>query len=173
MKKYVFLGLCMALLAACSDGDLQIGTIDFDGVPVAFCDVIDPASETVLFKINGDESLILVLQRGVLDQDAENDTITTESSIPGQSQLTYRVFSGETNESYFCEAIPPATPSVLEEIKAENGLVTIETVFDDESNTLVHTISLSDVSLVNAEGERLTDTTSNTFGQVTTAVATD
>lgn len=170
MKKLFFLALCAGLLASCSDGDLTVKSIDFDEVSVQFCDELQTTSGNILFKIDDDEALILELQSGVLSQGIVGGTIITESSIPNQSRLIYRIFSETVDSNYFCDAFPPATPTVIEEIEAEDGLVTIETTADEDNANFVHTLRLSDVSFVRKNGERLTDLTINEFGEVTTAV---
>ncbi|MEM9867889.1 MAG: hypothetical protein AAF765_09390 [Bacteroidota bacterium] len=170
MRKFLLCLIGMGNLWSCSDGDLQIETIDFDSVTPQSCDTPVTTSTTILFKIDDDESLILDLQSGVLDNGVVGDTITTESSIPSQSSLTYRIFSEGISTNYFCDDIPPATPSVVEEIQAQDGLVIIETLADMDTVNFVHTISLSGISFVNDAGERITNLTVGEFGEVSTAV---
>ena len=125
----------------------------------------------ILFKINGDEALILTLQTGVLQNGIIGDTtVTTESSIPGQSKLVYRIFSDNVSKNYFCDEIPPVTPVVTEEIDAEDGLVIIETTVNADSTAFDHVIKLSEVSLVNEAGERITDLTISDFGEISTPI---
>lgn len=138
-----------------------------------FCEDPQATSTNILFKINDDEALILKLQSGVLNHGVIGDTIITESIIPGQSQLIYRIFSDAISEDYFCEAIPLVTPTVLKEIQAEDGLVSIETVTNANTTNFVHTLSLSDISLINENGERLTDVNTTVFGEVTTEISTN
>ena len=114
MKKLI-LPLLTLILFACSDGDLQIEIIDFNEENMEFCGTADISTE-LFFKIRDNESLILELQSGLLQNEASTDTIL--SSIPGQSQLIYRTFNGDVSNSYFCDAFPPANPSVVEEITA-------------------------------------------------------
>lgn len=158
------------MLFACSDGDLQIETIDFDSVSVQFCTAPQTTTKNILFKINEDEALIMELQSGVLNKGVVGQTVTTQSSVPSQTQITYRIFSDNVSKAYFCDDIPPVTPNVVEEIEAEDGTVIIETTADAENTNFVHTISLSGISFVNSKGERITNLTIDEFGEVTTAV---
>ena len=65
MKKYLLIG-CSILFFGCNDGDLQIETVDFDSIEtVQSCNTISASTENVLFKINGDEALILTLPSGL------------------------------------------------------------------------------------------------------------
>ncbi|MDO1514814.1 hypothetical protein Q2T41_19390 [Maribacter confluentis] len=99
MKKYLLIG-CLFLLFACDDGDLQIETVDFDSIDnVQNCGTLSTSSTNVVFKINGDESLIITLASGLL----KNEVTTTdrESAVPGNSQVSYRIFSETVTSAYF------------------------------------------------------------------------
>lgn len=165
MKKGVLILLFISLLG-CSDGELQIETIDFDAVPLDYCG--SASTETQLFfKLNEFDALILDLASGLIQNEASTDTI--RSSIPGESQLRYRLFNGSISASYFCDAVPPATPTVREEIPSQAGEVLIFTTRDEEDTTrFEHVIRLKDVSFVNAAGERLTNISVEEFGNFTT-----
>ena len=166
MKKILFL-VILTLVFSCDDGDLQIETVDFDSITtVQSCGDVSVSSVNVLFKINGDEALIVELPNGVL----KNEVSTTEiqSAVPGATTVTYRIFSDNVTSAYFCDAIPPLTPSVIEEIEAKAGTVFVNTVAG-ENDTFVHTIRLSEISFVNENGgTRITDQQINEFGTVTT-----
>lgn len=160
--------LCMALLLfSCDDGDLQIETIDFDSVDITTCESTVTTTSTIFFKINGTETLILELQSGVLKNEVSSEEIT--SLVPSQSQLTYRAFSDDVATAYFCDAIPTTTPSVIEEIEAEDGEILITTILaEGTTDTFEHTIQLSGISFITSQDERITDLQINDFGVVTT-----
>ena len=159
--------LFIGFLASCSDGDLQIETIDFDAASLDFCETTITTSSTVFFKLNTSEALILELQSGVLKNEASDGQIV--STVPGQSQIFYRTFSDNVAKSYFCDDIPPTTPTVLEEISAEGGEVFITTVRNETDTTMYdHTIEFSGISLINSKGERITDLSINDFGTIST-----
>lgn len=165
MKKYLLIG-CSILFFGCNDGDLQIETVDFDSIEtVQSCDTVSVSTENVLFKINGDEALIVTLPSGLL----KNEVSTTEltSAVPGSSQISYRIFSETVTSTYFCDSPPPLTPTVLEEIEAEGGSVIITTTTEN-SITFTHTIQLSGITFLNENGSRITDLQVSEFGTVTT-----
>lgn len=165
MKKYLVIG-CSLLVFACDDGNLQIETVDFDSIKVVQnCGTVATTTSNVLFKINGKESLIVTLPSGLL----KNEITTTdkESSIPGDSQVNYRIFSETVTKAYFCDAPPPLTPTVMEEIEAQSGSVRITTTQTD-SVTFIHTIKLNGITFLNENGSRITDLQVNEFGTVTT-----
>lgn len=162
---YVFF---FSLLLACNDGDLQIEIIDFDDISIQTCESAITVDSNLFFKINTTEALILELQSGLLKNEVSQDTIV--STVPGQSNLIYRIFSGTVTANYFCDAIPLTEPTVLEEIEASNGEVRISTIQNPADSTqFQHTIELSNITLINEQGERITDTRINDFGTVTTS----
>ena len=160
-----FVLLC--LFISCDDGDLQIETIDFDSASLDFCETETTTNSSIFFKLNATEALILELQTGVLKNEASEGQI--ESTVPGQSQITYRTFSDNVTRGYFCDEIPPTTPTVLEEIAAQGGTVFITTVQNEADTTMYdHTIEFSGISLINSKGERITDLSINDFGTIST-----
>lgn len=163
--KRVLLLLALGSFIACSDGDLQIETIDFDSVDPQNCGTLT-TSTTLFFKLNDDQALILKLASGLLKNEASASTITSNIGTSG-SQLTYRIFSDNVTSAYFCSDFPPATPTVTEEIEASDGQVLITTVAVDET-TFEHTIQLQGITLENDNKERITDLTINEFGVITT-----
>ncbi|UII75244.1 hypothetical protein LV716_13375 [Flagellimonas sp. HMM57] len=162
--------LFLCLLYSCGDGDLQIEAVDFDEGSIQFCDQgQDDTETTLLFKINSDETLILDLQANLIENAPSDDPIL--SSIPTQSNLTYRLFSDDVTQAYFCDEIPPSTPTVTEEISATGGTVQIISTLDTVSRTSKvynHEIRILEVTLVNSQGESLTDQTGIDFGEYTT-----
>lgn len=165
MKLRISFLLALAAIS-CSSGDLQIETVDFESATVQNCGALSTTTE-LFFKLNDQEALILELESGLLANEASDGEL--ESAIPGSSQLTYRIFDGSISSAYFCDAVPPATPVVLEEIEAEAGSVLITTVQDpDDSNRFEHEIRLSGITFVNKKGERLTNLAIEDFGTVTT-----
>ena len=166
MKKLT-ISLILLICFSCSDGDLEIETIDFDSATIEQCGTTSLTTR-IFFKRNGSEALILNLQSGLLKNEASTETIS--STVPGQSKITYRIFNENVNADYFCADFPPATPQVVEEIEAEDGEVLITTIAVDET-TFRHTIQLKGISLVNEQGERITDLSINDFGEITTTVS--
>ena len=169
-RSFVLLLFCLFL--SCNDGDLQIEIIDFDNATIEFCETSVDINSTFFFKLNTAEALILDLQSGILQNEPSDSTIV--SNVPGQSQVTYRTFSDDVNSNYFCDQIPPVTPVVVEEILAEGGEVLITTIQSENDTTIYeHTIQLSGISLVNSQGERITNLNIDDFGTITTQVETE
>ena len=167
MKKYLLFALVLALFS-CDDGDLQIETVDFDSIEtVQSCETVVVNAVNVLFKINGDEALILELPSNLL----KNEITTTDivSKVPSEARITYRIFSDNVSDDYFCNAVPVLTPTVIEDIPAQNGQVFITTTSGEE-NTFIHSIRLGTTSFVLENGSRITNLEINEFGTVTTSL---
>lgn len=164
--------LCSIWLVACSDGDLQIETLDFDDVSVDDCGDLTTTGTNILFKIDGDEALILELENNAFSNgNSATDSVVFASAIPSRSSLTYRLFTENVTNSYFCGDIPPASPTVSQEIVAESGVVTIKTIAVNDSTQFSHTITLDSIILIDASGNRITDLTVSEFGTVATTIA--
>src|SRR5690606_33678616 len=155
--------------SSCDDGDLQIETLNFDDSDIQFCGSAATTGTTIFFKTIDEEALILTLGNGTLKNEASDGEI--EYPISGNTKITYRIFSGNVSRNYFCDIIPPMTPTVLEEIEAQSGSVLITTIakVEGETTTYEHTIKLNEISLVNkTNDQRITDLRINNFGTVTT-----
>jgi len=167
MKKLLFLVLSLVLFS-CDDGDLQIETLDFDSIDtIESCNDVSVNTQNLLFKINGDEALIIELPNGLLKNETTTNDIVSE--VPSNTKITYRIFSENVSNSYFCDDVPPVSPIVTEEISAEDGQVFITTIAVDDT-TYEHTIRLSGISFVTESGSRITDLQINEFGTVTTSL---
>lgn len=170
MRKLFFLGVCLTILWSCSDGDLQIEAIDFDEGSIQFCSGQVDIETTLFFKINSSEALILDLQSNLIKNEPSQSPIT--STIGSRSSLTYRFFSGEVAKSYFCDEIPPASPSVIEEINATDGVIQIISTLDTvtkSTKTYNHAFNITEVVLTNGSGESIIDQTGIDFGDYKTS----
>nr|WP_314289493.1 hypothetical protein [uncultured Capnocytophaga sp.] len=144
-------------IVACNDGNLEVETISFENTDVLSCSTNDTTA-TFLFKYNQKQALILTLPTGVL----ENKEKTVTGSIPSNYKLYYRTFSEAVSTAYFCATYPPATPNVISEIQATGGTITIATrpIYDETTGALLrydHQISISNLVLVNTEGNKVVD----------------
>lgn len=162
-----YIALLFCLFISCDDGDLEISTIDFNNASVEFCETITDVNSTFFFKLNPTEALILELQSGLLKNEPSDTTIV--SSVPSQSQVTYRTFSGDVSSNYFCDQPPPVDPVVVEEILASGGEVWINTIQSEADTTIYeHTIELNEMTFINSRGERITNLNVDNFGTITT-----
>ena len=167
----MFLSALLAFLS-CDDGDLQIETLDFDSVDPQTCETLIPEDPNgyVLFKINGDEALILELPSTALKNEVATNVESTVSAT-GTTKVTYRIFDATVTNDYFCSSVPLITPVITEEILAEAGTVIITTDTTAVDTVFEHTISLSGISLVTSANTRITDLSINEFGTVSTTAS--
>ena len=84
--------------------------------------------------------------------------------------MIYRALNDNASTAYFCDPIPPATPTVIEEIPAEAGNVRIFTTQSaNDTTSYEHNIRLAGVSFVNEAGERITNLFVSNFGTLVTS----
>lgn len=158
------------MLFACDDGDLEIETIDFNSVNVQTCDPISVETSNTMFKLNSTEALILELNSGIILNQVSNDSIPVEVSSAGPAKITYRTFSDDISNDYFCSDVPLATPTVIEEIIAEGGEVLVTTTLNEDQETYQHEIKIKTVSFITSNDSRITNLAVDIFGTVTTTL---
>src|SRR5690606_25939162 len=166
--KNIMIFLLLISVYSCDDGDLQIETLNFDDSDIQFCGSAATTETTIFFKTIDQEALILTLASGTLKNEASEGEIAYP--ISGNTKITYRIFSDRVSRNYFCDAVPPIIPTVIEEIEAQSGSVLITTIakVEGETTTYEHTIRLNEISLVNkTNDQRITDLRINNFGIVT------
>ncbi|WP_158975972.1 hypothetical protein [Cellulophaga sp. L1A9] len=167
MKK-LYIVFMLIFISSCDDGDLQIESLDFNDVDIETCSTIDIAQANTLFKINDDEALILILGADVLQQ--EEGTITVEMTSSTSSTIIYRLFSDTVTSDYFCDDIPPSTPTVLDEITATEATITITTTSTGTVDVpeYEHYIELTSITLETSTDQRITDLSIDEYGTITT-----
>lgn len=166
-RKLLLIGILSSLLFGCNDGDLAIERISFDNLNVMSC--TRDISATFLFKYNNSQALILTLPNDVL----KNEENTIKGSISTDYKLFYRTFNASVSNDYFCGVYPPASPSVVSQIEATGGDITITTkpIYDERTNELLrydHIISIKNLVLMSSEGVKIMDSDFN-FGTYQTA----
>lgn len=127
MKKYFGLLFCLVALNSCDDGDMVFETLTFDST-LSAADCGTTSTINTVFKIDENEALILKID-GV--ETINNVDISTKT-FPFRNQVTseglpkifkinnlnrviYRVFNDAVSATYFCQDIPPISPSVVSE----------------------------------------------------------
>ncbi len=146
MKK-IFLFFILVSFFACSDGDFNVPAFVFE-------DTINSCDEYVLYVENEDstEVLIITLSTSEIGTTVGDDTHLISSSI----QIIYRSFDSAIGSSYFCQAIPPTSPKIINEIIAETGTINITTSEILENSIVTgysYEISISDLTLNNGSNE--------------------
>ena len=121
MKKILVL-LTACLIMSCDDGDIIVTSFDFDEQTLQTCTDFD----FVYFKINpgNNETLALQFTTALPFQTEEG---TRQISLSSSNQITYRRFNSDITASYFCNAIPPTEPTVVQEFTSNVGDITLVT----------------------------------------------
>jgi len=139
MKQFIFLLSVLLAFSSCKDGVIEVPEFTFEST-VYVCDTY------TLHRRNGTDTKALVLTLQASDLPSTAGTVTLNSS--GRTVL-YRVFDGAIGSAYFCSAVPPASPQVVEEWTGTAFSITIDTVEDTSTSptTYHHTITLNDLVL--------------------------
>jgi hypothetical protein len=158
MKKLVLLFSTVALLS-CDDGNQDTPEFNFDNV------IINDCGNLVLSQINGTEVFIIEL-----DEDNTEDAFLTELredgetftlSESGSNTITYRTFDSEPTTDYFCQNIPPTSPTVTNEWTGTGDLIVTTTLsIDDNDDVLAEDEDIdgnSDFTNDDTDGDTIAD----------------
>ncbi|WP_117880342.1 hypothetical protein [Aureibaculum luteum] len=127
----IYLIFILILVWSCDDGSIDIPEFDFSSTDIETC------GEIVLFKINENETFVIELDSDLDDDETfltykwDEETFTVSGS--GTNSITYRTMSEAPTSSYFCQNIPPTSPTVTQEWTG-TGTVLVNTVFSEDDN---------------------------------------
>lgn len=137
--------LVLFLFTSCDDGDIIITTFDFE--EETFNGMCSSQRTKVLYHINnGDvfETLSIQLnnnafstEEGRLVREAQSLSLPLSSNtietiripLTGSNEIIYRTYDATVPNDYFCRAIPPSSPRVLQEYRSVGGEIVITTTF--------------------------------------------
>ena len=148
MKKLLTFFIAFTLLS-CNDGDFDVPNFEFT-------EDINSCGEYLLYKLNDEktEALIMALTPTQLGTTAGEKSYNISTSIT----LTFRIFDDAIiSDDYFCQELPPASPTVIKELEAESGTIvinTIEIIEDEEITGYEYEISISDLLFLD-DNERI------------------
>ena len=133
MKKLLVLAASVFLLQACDDGDITLESFNFDTVDVQECTTND-----LVFKINGEELLLLNIPASSFANVETPDGSPRTISVSASNQIIYRIYSGNVTSTNICATIPPASPVVEQEWNATGGTIEIITdaLYDTDGITV-------------------------------------
>lgn len=160
MKRFLAIFTALSIFS-CDDGDLTLERLNFDDTAVE-----TPCGELLLFKIGESrkESLMIELSGETSDIFSSlpaNGNSRTYAINNSSVKALYRVFDGDVGRSYFCNAIPPTAPLVVEEWYATGGTVEIVTALEEDDNdnlpASMEGIVLNSDGTINREASRDSD----------------
>ena len=105
MKKLLIFFLCVGFWS-CDDGDLDIPAFEFEE-EVYNCEVKE--NSYTLFRLGVSEGIIVTLPSDVFKLEV---TIAPIEVAITSKNVVYRTFSSAVSPSYFCNDIPPVTPTI-------------------------------------------------------------
>ena len=135
MKRLRGLWALLLLLNSCDDGSLTIQKFNFDtAATVETC-----SDKDLFFKIKNKEALILAIPATSFTNVVTPADQPTEIVISATNQVLYRLFDANVANTYFCANFPPATPQVIEEWKANNGVSSVSGIIQITTTAIVST----------------------------------
>lgn len=138
MKRIFAILLCALGFVSCDNGDIIVTTFDLEESVLNLCSLGD---QNVLYVTNDDgvyESMSLQLTGGNLENIeealSENPGESLEINLNNNNLLVYRIYDGEIGNDYFCRAVPPREPNVIDEYVTTEGTVRITTNYNDSGD---------------------------------------
>jgi len=114
MKKILLLFAFTLLFNACDDGDLTLQQFNFNNETVEKCN-------SILYVKKGNEILILNIPATNFANVATPPNEPRIFTLTSTDQLLYRSYNGAVSSNTICSSIPPASPVVVSEYKAQPG----------------------------------------------------
>lgn len=152
MKSLFFLVLLLLLCIACDDGDIVVNNFEFEDATLERCDEF----EFVFFKINTESNESLAVEFSTTEN-ILTETDQIEITLSGDDQVIYRRFNSEVTSDYFCDPIPPTTPTVSEELVSTTGVITVTTEGTATDQDGISSDIEDPTGLVDTDGDGLLD----------------
>ncbi|AXG72099.1 hypothetical protein KORDIASMS9_04362 [Kordia sp. SMS9] len=138
MKKIVFLFAIACTFFSCDDGDLTVEEIDLETTATVEACTSDsgiPAGVTLLFKINGTETVILEAPSNLYINEVTETDMPRTATLNSDASSFYRSFDTSITSGYFCDELPSDIPITLE-YTAVAGTVEVTTTEVLDSDTM-------------------------------------
>lgn len=121
MKRFISILLVAIFIISCDDGNLTIEKFNFDtSVAIQKCE-----NKELYYKISNKEVLLLQIPESSFINEVTPVDEPREILINSSNKLLYRLYNENVSSDNFCATIPTATPSVIEEWSALNGVANV------------------------------------------------
>lgn len=133
MKRIFIVVTSLLLLIQCDDGD-------FDTPSFVFDNNINNCGNMILYNIGVDNGEALILNTN--ESNVDNvffKTAKTDKIINLDNRISYRIFNGSIGANYFCQDIPPSSPSVVNEWNGSGTLIVNNTIVKDDKDDVEET----------------------------------
>ncbi len=145
--RYLFLFFIAFSFLSCDDGDFDVLQFNFETT-------VNSCGTYVLYRTNSEKTEALIIH--LTPTDIVQEVGVKEIQISA-TNVFYRIFDEALGSDYFCNPIPPTSPTVLKEWTAIAGIhnkILIDTteIIDETDNTITgykHTITFSNLVLEN------------------------
>lgn len=148
MKKIFVLFALTFLASSCDDGDLTLETFNFSNETVRACNEL-------LYVTSDKEMLILNIPASNFINEATVVGSPRTYTLTSSEQLIYRLYDGTVSPATLCATIPPASPSTVEEYKAQAGgqiqIITTVTPTVNESTKATSITYTHQIKLINVQ----------------------
>ena len=139
MKRIILPALLLMFLWSCDDGEIVLDNLDFENSTIDFCDGPSGRGDVVYaYKNTGtNESFSVEINDGILETDEDGKIITPDEdlirvNLNTQGQATYRIYSDEIPNDYFCDVVPPSNVKIQQEwISSDGAVMYIQVAFAD------------------------------------------
>ena len=152
MKKLLTLFIAFTIVS-CNDGDFSVPDFDFED------EVYGCWDNNILYITSSSATEAMVMT--LIDDELGTEVGTETYDISSTREVVYRIFSDGIDSDYFCQAIPPITPTVTTELNAESGTISITTseVYDEDDDTVLtgynYVITFSHLLFYQDDGDRV------------------
>lgn len=130
MKRILGLLTLLFFITACDDGNLTVDVIDFSEVAAVKC-----PSKDIIYKIKDNEMLVLEIPATTFVQNQTLEDAPIEVPINATNKVTYRKYNGPVSADNICLSLPVATPNLIEQWTATDGIIQITATAIKTTNT--------------------------------------
>jgi hypothetical protein len=171
MKRLISVIILLLLITSCDDGNLTVDVIDFSEGPVVKC-----SDKDVFYKIKDSEMLFIEIPDATFEQNQTLDGVPIELSINTTNKVTYRKYLSTVSPSNICGNAPDASPNLVEQWKASDGIIQITATAIKTTNATTNAteitgyryyIELKNITFQKPSGPQLEETL--LFGNYTTS----
>jgi len=169
MKRILSLLTLLLFITACDDGDITVDVIDFSEGQVLKCSIKD-----VYYKVKGSEMMFLEIPSTYFVNDQTLTDAPIEVHLTSTIKVTYRKYASETSAANICPTAPDATPNLVEQWVATEGIVQIKSTAIKTTDAdgfvkitgYIYNINFKDITFIKPDGPQVQSNV--TFGNYTT-----
>ncbi|MEO5777588.1 MAG: hypothetical protein ABIQ27_11845 [Flavobacterium sp.] len=172
MKRILCILSLLLIITACDDGNLTVDPIDFSAGAILKCSIKD-----VLYKVQGSEMMFIEIPSSYFANDETVEGAPLEVHLSSTIKVTYRRYASDTSELNICPTAPDATPNLVEQWQATEGIIqitatAIKTTNLAENSTritgYIYNITFKNITFIKPDGPQTQETVQ--FGNYTTTV---